>query len=142
MPTTVFFGSNRQLTGAPELVASYGAPMQPPSVSTNLVYGTAFVSGTQVAANVPGQIDSIQNARQPVPAATREDGPDFGIVDCGIQLIGSRLICARQIARLPFYPFGYSDMIARVLQTPRILPDARDPDRSRRRDEGNGVAGL
>jgi esterase/lipase superfamily enzyme len=61
MSTTVYFASDRMLTGAPELVASYGKRIQPPSDSTGLVYGTAFASGVDIAANVQGKIDSIQN---------------------------------------------------------------------------------
>lgn len=45
MPTTVFFASNRILTGDPAIVTSYGPNIQPPSVSTDTMYGTAFVDG-------------------------------------------------------------------------------------------------
>jgi esterase/lipase superfamily enzyme len=64
MSTTVYFASNRILTGSPETVASYGPNIQPPSVSTGITYGTAFVDGIDVAANQPGAIASIQNTNQ------------------------------------------------------------------------------
>ncbi len=61
MSTTVYFASNRVLTGAPEVVASYSKELQPPSTSVKVVYGTAFVSGIDIPANRQGKIDSIQN---------------------------------------------------------------------------------
>ncbi len=61
MPTTVFFATNRVLTGDPEAVTSYGPNIQPPSVSTGLVFGTAFVDGVDLATDKQGSIASIQN---------------------------------------------------------------------------------
>lgn len=61
MPTTVYFATDRKLTGAPEAVASYSVEIQPPSVSTGLVYGTAFVDGIDVPTNSQGRITSIQD---------------------------------------------------------------------------------
>lgn len=58
---TVYFASNRKLTGAADQVTSYGPDIQPPSVTTDLVYGTAFVSGIDIPTNTPGKIDSLQN---------------------------------------------------------------------------------
>ena len=63
MPTTVYFASDRVLTGAPDQVASYGPDIQPPSVSTGIVYGTAFVSGVDIPNDQQGQIDSIQDTQ-------------------------------------------------------------------------------
>ena len=61
MPTTVFFASNRVLTGDPTLIASYGPNIQPPSVSTDIMYGTAFVDGVDIETDQQGSITSIQD---------------------------------------------------------------------------------
>ncbi len=61
MRTTVYFASNRILTGGPLSVASYGPNIQPPSVPTGIVYGTAFVDGIDVASGAQGSIVSLQN---------------------------------------------------------------------------------
>jgi esterase/lipase superfamily enzyme len=61
MPTTVYFASNRVLTGNPEVAASYGPNILPPSVSTEMTYGTAFVDGINIGADQAGTIVSIQN---------------------------------------------------------------------------------
>jgi esterase/lipase superfamily enzyme len=60
MPTTVFFASNRRLIGDPAVVSSYGPNIQPPSVSTGIVYGTAYVDEV----DQQGVITSIQNTNQ------------------------------------------------------------------------------
>jgi len=64
MPTTVFFASNRILTGDPTAVTSYGPNIQPPSVSTGIVYGTAFVDGIDVNSGKQGTITSIQGTNE------------------------------------------------------------------------------
>ncbi len=78
MPTTVYYASDRKLTGAPDAVASYGPDIQPPSVSTGLVYGTAFVDGINVATNAQGHIVSLQDvatgAFAPDPAGDLSEG--------------------------------------------------------------------
>ena len=61
MPTTVFFASNRILTGDSKLVTSYGPNIQPPSISTGITYGAAFVDGVDIASNNAGAIASIEN---------------------------------------------------------------------------------
>jgi esterase/lipase superfamily enzyme len=61
MPTTVYFASNRILTGDPSAVTSYGPNIRPPSHPTAIAYGTAFVDGVDVAADEQGSITSIQN---------------------------------------------------------------------------------
>ena len=63
MPTTVFFASNRILTGSPDELNSYGPNIQPPSVSARLTYGTAFVDGIDVVTNTQGSVTSIQNTK-------------------------------------------------------------------------------
>jgi esterase/lipase superfamily enzyme len=65
----VFFASNRILTGAPEIVASYGPNIQPPSVSTDIVYGTSFVDGVDIKAGQQGAITSIQDTNRGAFAA-------------------------------------------------------------------------
>jgi esterase/lipase superfamily enzyme len=61
MPTTVYFATNRILTGDRNAVSSYGPNIQPPSVTTGIVYGTAFVDGIDVPKNGQGSITSLQN---------------------------------------------------------------------------------
>jgi hypothetical protein len=56
MPTTVFFASDRILAGDPTIVSSYGPNIQPPSISTDIMYGTAFVDGVDIKANQQGSI--------------------------------------------------------------------------------------
>ncbi len=63
MPTTVYFATNRVLTGAPDVPGSYGAGIQPPSSSQGLVYGEAFVDGVDIATNAQGTIRSIETTR-------------------------------------------------------------------------------
>lgn len=60
MPTTVFFASNRVLTGAPKLVSSYSNQLQPTANSTDIIYGTAFVNNIDISTNTQGKIESIQ----------------------------------------------------------------------------------
>jgi esterase/lipase superfamily enzyme len=69
VPTTVFFASNRILTGDPAIVTSYGPNIQPPSVSTDIMYGTAFVDGVDIEADQPGSITSIQDTNKGAFAA-------------------------------------------------------------------------
>ena len=69
MPTTVFFASNRILTGDPAVITSYGPNIQPPSISTDLMYGTAFVDGIDLATNAQGSISSIQDTNKGAFAA-------------------------------------------------------------------------
>ena len=64
VPTTVFFASNRILTGDPAVVASYGPNIQPPSVSTDIIYATAFVDGVNIKADQAGSITSIQDSNK------------------------------------------------------------------------------
>src|SRR5580698_9877729 len=61
MPTTVYFASNRILTGDPTAITSYGPNILPPSDITDITYGTAFVDGVDVNSDQQGSITSIQN---------------------------------------------------------------------------------
>lgn len=69
MSTTVFFASNRVLTGDPAVVTSYGPNIQPPSVSTEIMYGTAFVDGVDIPNDQQGTITSIQDTNKGAFAA-------------------------------------------------------------------------
>ncbi len=60
MRTTVFFASNRVLSGDAAKPASYSLAIQPPSDSRSVTYATAFVEGVDVPANGTGRIDSIE----------------------------------------------------------------------------------
>lgn len=64
MPTTVFYASNRILTGDPTDVSSYGPNIQPPSISTDIIYGTAVVDGVNISSNQQGTITSIHNTNK------------------------------------------------------------------------------
>lgn len=61
MPTTVYFATNRVLHGPADNAANYSSGIQPPTVSTGMIFGSAFVSGIDIATNDQGQISSIQN---------------------------------------------------------------------------------
>jgi hypothetical protein len=69
MPTTVFFATNRHLTGDPAAPDSYGPDIQ----QAALTYGTAFVNGVDIKADEQGGITSIQDTNHgtfaPGPAA-------------------------------------------------------------------------
>ncbi|MFO1027977.1 MAG: alpha/beta hydrolase [Acetobacteraceae bacterium] len=60
MPT-VFFATNRVLTGPADRPGSYSATIQPPSQFGDMIYGTAFVDSVNVAANNAGTISRIEN---------------------------------------------------------------------------------
>ena len=64
MPTTVYFASNRALTGSPDNVGSYGPNIQPPSVSSAMTYGTAFVDGINLTTGAQGTVTLIENTSQ------------------------------------------------------------------------------
>ena len=58
--TTVFFATNRVVSGDPALVESYTARMQPADTNQDMVYGYAFVDGVDTASNNAGTITGIQ----------------------------------------------------------------------------------
>ena len=64
MPTTVYFASNRVLTGPADLVASYGPNIQAPSSSASMTFGIAFVDGIDLATNAQGTVTAIQDTQQ------------------------------------------------------------------------------
>src|SRR5215470_9344837 len=59
--TTVYFATNRVVSGAPENWQSYGTNIVSPSDPGAVTYGTAFVDNTDLTADKTGMIKSIQN---------------------------------------------------------------------------------
>jgi esterase/lipase superfamily enzyme len=64
MPTTVYFATNRVVTNASDPINGYSASMVPPSAPNQMTYGTAFVSGVNVATDAAGTITQITNINQ------------------------------------------------------------------------------
>ena len=64
MSTTVYFASNRVLTGPADNIGSYGPNLQPPSVPNAIMYGTAFVDGIDLAKNAQGVVTSIEKTSE------------------------------------------------------------------------------
>src|SRR5579872_7037958 len=60
-PTTVYFATNRLLTGPPEQLASYSEDIAPPSDPTVVTYGRAFVNSPNFTADTTGVITAIQD---------------------------------------------------------------------------------
>ena len=63
MLTTVYFATNRALTGPAQDWRSYGANIVTPSDPTALTYATAFVDNTDLTADTTGAITSIQQIK-------------------------------------------------------------------------------
>ncbi len=62
MPVTVYFATNRKLTGAGESLASYrSTELVAPSNPALVTFGTAFVNDANLTADTTGAIQSIQN---------------------------------------------------------------------------------
>lgn len=61
MRTTVYYATNRVVSGDGTDLAQYTADLQPPSVVTGLVYGTAFVDGVDLASGSYGAVSALQN---------------------------------------------------------------------------------
>lgn len=64
MLTTVYFATNRALTGAAADWRSYGANIAAPSDPAAITYATAFVDNTNLTADKTGAIQQIQNVQQ------------------------------------------------------------------------------
>jgi esterase/lipase superfamily enzyme len=64
MPTTVYFATNRALTGPASDWQSYGAGIVAPSDPTAITYATAFVDNTNLTADTSGAIQQIQDIQQ------------------------------------------------------------------------------
>jgi len=60
MPITVYFATNRALTGPADQVASYGTGIVAPTDPTQILYATAFVADANLTADTEGAIMSIQ----------------------------------------------------------------------------------
>lgn len=74
MATTVYFATNRVLTGDAAAVASYGADIQPPSSPNGIIYGTAFVDGSDLDDNAQWTISRIAETRTgQFPASAIDD---------------------------------------------------------------------
>jgi esterase/lipase superfamily enzyme len=58
------------LVGDPSIITSYSPNIQPPSVLTDIVYGTAYVDGVNVDQNQQGSITSIQDTNKGAFAAS------------------------------------------------------------------------
>jgi esterase/lipase superfamily enzyme len=61
MTATVYFATNRVLTGPAEQWQSYGSGIVSPSDPTALTYGTAFIADASLTADTTGAINSIQS---------------------------------------------------------------------------------
>lgn len=64
MPTTVYFATNRALSGPPEQLRSYTAGIASPSDMNAVTYGTAFVDNSDLTADTVGAINAIQDIQQ------------------------------------------------------------------------------
>jgi len=64
MLTTVYFATNRALTGPSGDWRSYGADIARPSEPGAITYATAFVDNTNLTADKTGAIQQIQNVQQ------------------------------------------------------------------------------
>lgn len=61
MATTVYFATNRVVSGAPEDYRNYGNGIVAPTDATAVTYGTAFVEDANLTADTVGAIRSIQD---------------------------------------------------------------------------------
>jgi esterase/lipase superfamily enzyme len=61
---TVYYVTNRVVTGDPTLWQSYSTDIIPPSDPSLLTYGTAFVDDSNLTADSDGSIASLQNVQQ------------------------------------------------------------------------------
>jgi len=71
MLTTIYFATNRTLTGAAEDWRSYGTSIVTPSDPTAITYATAFVDNTNLTADKTGAIQQIENVAKGASAERR-----------------------------------------------------------------------
>jgi len=64
MPTTVYFATNRILTGPPDQVQSYSSNIATPSSPSVVTYGTAFVNESGLTADTTGAITAVLDIEQ------------------------------------------------------------------------------
>ncbi len=77
--TTVFFATNRVVSGDATSPDSYTAHLQPAGTAQDMVYGSAFVDGTDLASNSVGTITRIcDTALGQFPDSARGDLGDGG----------------------------------------------------------------
>jgi esterase/lipase superfamily enzyme len=69
MPTTVYFATNRALTGPASDWRSYGTGIVAPTDAGAITYATAFVDNTNLTADTAGAIQQIQDIQQGVFSA-------------------------------------------------------------------------
>jgi esterase/lipase superfamily enzyme len=99
MRTTVFFATNRRLTGSGELPSHYAGEEGPPGDPGRLIHATAFVEGIDVATQNTGRIASIQ-----------EVSPGVFDADVAADLAGGRNL----LIFLHGFANGFSDAITRA----------------------------
>jgi esterase/lipase superfamily enzyme len=63
MPTTVYFATNRVVTGSASEWRNYGTSIVTPSDPAAMTYATAFDDNANLTADTTGAIESIQNIR-------------------------------------------------------------------------------
>src|SRR4051794_19891488 len=63
MPTTVYFASNRVITGPASQWQNYSADIVAPVDPSKIRYAVAFVDGTDLNAEGSGTVTAIQNGR-------------------------------------------------------------------------------
>jgi esterase/lipase superfamily enzyme len=64
MAATVYFATNRSLTGPADQVSSYSTSMVDPGNPAALTYGTAYLDDANLTADTAGAVQSIQDVRQ------------------------------------------------------------------------------
>lgn len=64
MPTTVYYATNRALSGPADRLASYGSSAVAPSDPNAVTYGTAFVNDSNLHADTVGAITALQDFGQ------------------------------------------------------------------------------
>jgi esterase/lipase superfamily enzyme len=64
MPTTVYFATNRIVSGPPENWRSYGTSIASPSDPSAITYATAFVDNSNLTADKTGMIEGIHDVQQ------------------------------------------------------------------------------
>jgi esterase/lipase superfamily enzyme len=83
MPITVYFATNRALTGPADQVSSYSANIVNPADPGAITYATAFVNEVNLTADTVGAITSLQDIKQGGFA----DGPLGDLADPGRNLL-------------------------------------------------------
>jgi esterase/lipase superfamily enzyme len=78
-PTTVYFATNRVLTGVDTQVGSYGDEIVSPADPTAVTYGEAFIAASDLTADTTGAITNILNtSKGEFAASSRSDLSNSG----------------------------------------------------------------